>query len=226
MSMNSSHNKKKSSHKCPENQDFVRILSQKASLKEKEELIDHILICRKCRTKFEALRELKALKLQTRIPEELLEKDLHPKEQKKPLSLSLPVFKKFSWKTFFAAAVLFLAAAACAFFVFFKSPPPVMRGDSPSELILLEPGERVSQPPSVFTWSEVKFADKYKFKLVDENLETLFSATVKKREQTVLKLPGDVVKKLESGKTYIWSIKVYDDHGNLIAFQSKSFQIR
>jgi hypothetical protein len=224
MTMNSSQNIHKPPHKCPENSVFVRVFSQKASLKEKEELIDHILICRKCRTKFEVLRELKALKPQTRIPEELLEKDLHPKEQKKPLSL--PVFKKFSWKTFFAAAALFLAAAACAFFVFFHSPPPVMRGDSPSELVLLEPGNKISQPPQIFIWNELENANGYKFKLVDENLETLFSATLKKREQTVLKLPGAVVNKLESGKTYIWSIKAYDNEENFVAFQSKSFQIR
>jgi hypothetical protein len=190
-------------HKCPGNDVFVRVFSHDASLKEKEELIDHVLKCQKCRTKFEVLNAVKH-KSQPQVR---------------------PYFPRFSWKFAVAAAAVFLAVIISAVFIVFRPADQTLRGNAPSELVLLKPDEKVSGPPTLFIWKAPENANGYRFKLVNDDLETLYHKTLKEKEGTEISLPQDIQKKLTPGKTYIWSVEAYDDEGNYVALASKSFVI-
>ena len=175
---------KQHKNRCPNKKMFFLVSSNEVSLGKKEEFIDHILFCKKCRKKFEIMNQLttEVEENLTNIPEKSLSQEEHS-QLKKLARQKTKVFRKNKKKKrifgllpfpYFAAA----AAILTTILVFLIIPMVQHRGEyrtgASEKVVLIEPLGKIRQPPSVFSWSPVKGADGYKFKLINEKLDTIF----------------------------------------------------
>jgi hypothetical protein len=194
---------------------FVNAFSDDMPREDKEDLVDHVLTCGRCRTKFEVLNELNQ--------DSILSRELSGSDHR---SQAAPFFKRFSWKSKLAVTTaIFLLILSSVLYIVFQPTADAVRGDQTSGLVLIKPEETVSEPPSLFIWSAPANADGYILKLVDENLETLFEESNKGKENNRLRMPEEIRNRLQPEVIYIWSVEAYDNEGNTIASGSKSFVI-
>jgi hypothetical protein len=89
---------------------------------------------------------------------------------------------------------------------------------------LLEPHGSLKRPPAVFKWTPVKNAEKYVFELINNDLQTVVQTEI--ITATDFSMPAEVQEKIVRGKTYIWSVEVYDDEGIKIDSGQQYFEIR
>jgi len=190
---------------CPTDETFVRAFMNESSLKEKENLVTHVMTCTHCWMRYQVLRQLRTdLKGLEAVPEKAV----------------------FSWRlgrkliAVVGSAVILLAAGI---FLLKFEKSAAYRGNGGGRLVLLEPAQTLKRPPSVFKWTPVKGADDYIFKLIDEELNILLRTGGK---YTELALSADKASKLVWGKTYVWTIEAYDDESRILDRSSKSFELR
>jgi hypothetical protein len=189
---------------CPDDELFVRAFMKEADLKEKEILISHVLDCARCRKKFYVMQQLQKEASTIEIPQENRQ----------------PTFRINQRVAAWAGTLLFLVAAVFLLIKLEKSP--AYRGDLSGGLMLIAPEGTLKSPPATFSWRPAKGADIYNFRLIDEDLQTVFEGGV---SQTKLTIDENTRSKLVKGKTYIWTIVAYDDQSRTIATGSKSFKV-
>jgi len=220
-------------NRCPKDEVFVKAFMRELSLKESERIIDHILVCGKCRKKFETLKqlsrelagkmyELEAEKLSSEEMEEL--KEIARKRAGETKRRGALIFGWIPVK-YAASAVVLIAAAAGLYAVFKTGQREVYReeGKKPA-LLLIEPSGKVPQPPEVFVWTAYEGAAEYTFELIDDELNTLFIDYEAKESELVL--PDEVVKKLERGRTYVWKVLAEDEDSNILESERTYFEIK
>ena len=206
---------------CPDQTMFVRVLRRTAGRREREKLIDHILVCPVCRAKFDVLwgvasdPELKAL----------VERKAHggrPGRENR---------RGFLLRWISAGAALVVVLTAAAYFSGVFSSAPLYRGHNPFGLKLISPGRIVSAPPAFFEWTPATKGDSYRLILVDEDLNTVWNG--EESEQWVytdvtcrMYVPPEILKRLERGKSYVWSVQALDDNGVVFTRESRAFTIR
>lgn len=222
---------------CPDNEIFIKVFLKEASLEEKERLIDHILVCEKCRLKFEVMKQLSG-ELRN-FEKDIEQKELSASEERefrriaKQRIIELEKgLKKGEKKTFFRSIpVRYLAVGAGALFIVVLGywllskfrQEETYRVSKEDAFRLIEPVGKISEPPAVFIWTALDRADEYKFKLVDDELNILLDT---KTYEAELILPEDVRRKLQKGKAYIWKIEAFDAHGRKLGSNMKHFKIK
>lgn len=214
---------------CPHNDLFIKAVFNELGENEKESFVDHIFCCSKCRLKFDAI---KALNRECRQEGKDLPDGALTSEEAKSLRKMaagrlrelgkstdrFPVFRpgRPGLKWIYAAS-LFLAIIGIGYLLL-NSPPgqKTFRTMINTDLHLLEPMGKINKPPYIFRWSPVKNADVYNFKLLDDNLQVFckkdLPLPVGGRLRTPSLLLDEAIrKKLERGKTYVWTVVASDD---------------
>ncbi|MFC2166751.1 hypothetical protein ACFLQZ_02150 [Acidobacteriota bacterium] len=225
---------KKYKKSCPDKKMFFLVSSNEVNMEKKEEFIDHILICKKCRKKFEIMNQLSG-ELEGKIspiPDESLSQQEHRQLRKlarqKIGVLGISKGKKLIFGFFpipyFAAAATILTAILVFLLIPMIQHKGELRRGTPGKLVLIEPLGKIKHPPSVFSWSPVKGADGYEFKLIDENLDTLFYEDGITKVQIVI--PEKLRNSLIKDKIYIWEVVAYDDAVYKLDSSSNSFSIK
>ncbi|MCK4758681.1 MAG: hypothetical protein KAT69_01455 [Candidatus Aminicenantes bacterium] len=218
---------------CPENEVLINTFLEKGTLEEKERLIDHILVCQKCKLKFEALRqisnqlsafkgEFKEEKLSASEENEFRRmakqriRELS-KKQKRPFLRWLPA-------QYLAVAAATLLIVIAGFILITKlQQREVYREGEKEEFRLIEPVGIITEVPTVFIWTPHEEADNYFFRLIDDELNIVFYKDAYVPKTT---LPEDEKKKLVKGKTYIWEVEARDLFHKKIISDRKHFEIK
>ena len=176
-----------------------------ASVRDKDQLVAHVMNCPRCRKKFQVMRQVQSeLKAMDRVPAD------------RPSSF------RCSHKLI-AVCGSALLLAGVAFFLLEHKRDMGYRGDRGEKLVLTEPKEILARPPSLFKWTPVKGVDGYNFKLVDEDLNTILRSGSR---TTQIVLTDAVRAKLVRGKTYVWTVEARDDESRVLDSASSSFEIR
>ncbi len=191
---------------CPGHDVFARAFMKECTPAETERLVTHVMSCPPCWEKFQAMR---------RVRTELL-------------TLEAPAEEKWSWSLGLRlAAVLgsaLLLLVGLALFVRLDRAS-TYRGSGPGAggFALLEPARVLSSPPAVLRCMTVAGADRYEFKIIDEDLQTIMLAGA---FEPRLELAEDVRARLVKGRTYIWTVTVTDDASRVVGTASNSFEVR
>jgi hypothetical protein len=220
MSKNNSEN---SNNPCPGHEVFVQAFMQELPPDKLESFIDHLLVCQKCKLKFETLSDLsKELRE--------YEKDVNwtTAELKKEALSRLQGFRGHNtrisfWKIAPIAALLVAVVAAGLYFLVFQAPV-TERGAEEAALELIYPPVSVDKAPEKFEWTAVPGTDDYKFTLIDDELNTIFGKSIEE-DQTFLILPQDVRESLQKGHTYVWKVTADNNEMVQIAEASSYFTI-
>jgi hypothetical protein len=199
---------------------------------EQKEFQDHGSLCPKCRRIFGALTQLQA-ELKAR-ENALDEKELRGEELNELRKLAIEQIRELSGKK--ESAILRpLAIGAVALFVgllllflgYFLltrnySSDQTLRGISPEEFRLIKPAGKLEEAPSVFLWTNIKGGQRFRFEIIDDELNILFKTTL---FATRLELPPEETQKLIKGKVYLWTVEVCDENNNKLASASRYFEI-
>jgi hypothetical protein len=218
---------------CPRDEVFIKAFMRELSLKENEKFIDHILSCEKCSKKFELLKQLS--RELTKKLDALEEEKLSPEENRRLRDLAKKKLKRSKPRgslvldiipvKYAAAAAALIIIAVGLYVVLRMGQGEVYRDEGRKHgLVLMEPTGRLSEPPKLFVWSAYEGAVEYYFELIDDELNTLFLDNRVQRPK--LMLPGDIVKKLEKGRTYVWKVYAEDDDDNVLDAARASFELR
>lgn len=217
---------------CPNNKIFINAFLNELSLKGKEKFLDHILCCQKCKMKFDVIKEV-SNELKKR--QKIFDKEILTTYEKKQLrkiarqrTRELKDEKKYIFN-FIPAKYIALVSGLFIIIAGYMlisnlHKREIYRTEEKRELRLIEPKEKISKPPSVFSWSPAIGADHYNnFSLIDEDLNTLFKCEVRDKQSIIL--PENIRLRLKRGKTYIWRVETLDEYDNLLDSSSKHFII-
>jgi len=225
--------------RCPEKEVFIKAFLNEINEKEKMKLIDHILICDRCATEFEALREV------TKRTKEKIEglegKELTRDELKKIARQRIKYLKKetrerwFSRFTFKVIPAKYFALLAgliiviLGYFLILKSPGILKKTGEYREIIkvelqLIEPLGEISKFPSVFKWTIGEEAKYYNFELTDSKLNIVWAK--ENITTTSLKLPQNIRENLQKGKTYFWKVTVFNELNQKMESALQYFEIK
>lgn len=208
---------------CPDHDLFIRAFMRELPPDELEAFIDHLLVCKECKLKFETLADLsKELRE--------YEKDVNwtTAELKKEALSRLQGFRGHNtrisfWQLAPIAALLIAVVAAGLYFLVFHAPV-TERGAGGAALELIHPPVSVDKAPSRFEWTAVRGTDDYKFELIDDELNTILRKSIDE-DQTFLILPQDVRTSLQKGHTYVWKVTASNNEMVDIAEASGYFTI-
>jgi len=190
---------------CPDDETFVKAFMNEASVRDTDQLVTHVMNCPRCRKKFQAMRQVRS---------ELQAMDHGPADRSSSLRFG---------RRLIAVCGSALLLLGVAFFLLEQKRDTGDRGNGSGKLILTEPKEILTRPPSLFRWTPVKGVDGYNFKLVDEDLNTILRSGSR---TTQIVLTDAVRAKLVRGKTYVWTVEARDDESRVLDSASSSFEIR
>lgn len=229
--------RKYSETSCPENEVLINTFLEKGTLEEKERLIDHILVCQKCKLKFEALRQIS--NQLSAFKEEFKEEKLSASEEEefrrmaKQRIKELGIKQKRPFLRLLPARYLVAAAAAlmiviAGFILITKlQQREVYREGEKEEFRLIEPVGTITEIPSVFIWTPLEEADNYIFQLIDDELNIVLTKGPYYAKVTLsVTLSEDEKKKLVKGKTYIWEVEARDAFLKVLCSDRKHFEIK
>jgi len=208
---------------------------QGADIGQKDQFVDHIFSCPECQLKFETLNSLRR-QLRT-VEKELPCATLSAAEEKafrKMAKARLRELKRKPPKAFFNSArlrpfrILSASAALVIFclagYLLFNSvvKPRSFRAPDNGNVRLIEPKGKLNAAPSIFRWSLVKSADGYYFKIIGDDLQTIYEDYT---SQTSIQINEEIRNKLSGGKAYIWSIEAIAEDARRLSFSQEHFVI-
>ncbi len=218
---------------CPDEEIFIKAFLNEISLEEKEKLINHVLICEKCKLKFEVMKQL-SNELKKRqenfekeefsASEERQFKKMAKQRIKELKGEEKRVFFRFVPVKYVTIMVGLLVILGGYFLIHEFHQKEIFRGEKEEKLMLIEPVGKISRLPSVFKWIALKEAEGgyYRFQLIDDELNTVWEITV---ENNKIIVPEDIRNKLMKGKVYIWRVEAFDDNDRKIDSGLKYFEI-
>jgi hypothetical protein len=227
---------KTKSKACPNDDVFLRVFLKGSDENEQETFIDHVFFCSRCRIKFDVLRSLgQDLKI---TMDDFPKVAFNPQEakafrklararireiesagRKAPLKAFLRKPNRLVW-----AAPALLAVILAAYFLVLKLPKSSsLRTPGESGIQLIAPRGSLAEAPSVFSWKPYDNADSYYYKLVDEDLNTVFAGNT---NGNMFVIDEDLRRKLVKGRTYLWSVEARTDATALISMAKETFIIR
>ena len=208
---------------------------QGADIGQKDQFVDHIFSCPECRIKFETLnalrRELRTLEKE--FPSAILS-EAEEKAFREMTKSRLCELDKKSPKAFFNFGrsrpfrILSVSAALIIFclvgyFLFHSvTKQESFRTPDNGNVRLIEPKGKLNAAPSFFRWSLVENADLYHFKIISDDLQTIYEDYT---SQTSIQINEEIRNKLSGGKAYIWSIEAIGDDGGRLSFSQEHFEI-
>ena len=220
----------KASRDCPKSEAIVRLLMGELDQEASRRVFDHVLSCPFCRPRMQVLRKVK-VELESRaggIPEAGLTKKetraLRGLAAEELSRLKRPTRPRLLRPLPAAAAAAVVVAALGAGYLYLQNAVhmSVTRGSAGGSLSLNAPGDQLSKAPAVFTWSEVPGRDDFRFLLISENLDTIYELDT---HATAVDLPEAARQKLQTGRTYLWSVLALDSAGRELASASREFVI-
>lgn len=221
--------------KCIDNKTFLEVFLDKARIGQKDQFVDHIFTCPECRLKFETLTSLRR-QLRT-LEKELPCAALSEAEEKTFREMAKARLREFRGKppkNFFNSGRLrlfrFLSTSAAivifclAGYLLFNSvvKPKSFRTPDNGKVHLIEPKGIIKAVPTLFRWSPVEGADLYDFKIMNDDLQTIYEDGV---SHTYIQLSEEIRKRIEGGKAYIWSIAAIGDDEKRLSFSQEHFII-
>ena len=221
---------------CPSQAHFLRAVSGESGQEEKAEFVGHVSDCPRCQAK---LKLLNSLRREFDIVDPGLEGiELSPGEtrafRKMARSRLREVKNRYGKKSasriapygvrrFALAAGLFMVLIIGYGSVRYLIRRDINRGGNGVSFRLIAPIGRIYRAPTEFSWLPVKNGDLYSFKLIDENLKTIF---VKDFFRTSFILDLDFRSKFERGTVYLWTVEVRSDAEEKLAFGEGIFVIK
>jgi len=221
--------------KCIDNKTFLEVFLDKARIGQKDQFVDHLFSCPECRLKFETLnalrRELRTLEKE--FPSAVLSK-AEEKAFRKMAKSRLRELDKKSPKAFFnfgrsrpfrilsASAALIIFCFVGYFLFHSVTKQESFRTPDNGNVQLIEPKGILKAAPSLFRWSLVENADLYHFKIIGDNLQTIYDDEIR---QTSIQISEEIRNKLKGGKAYVWSIEAIGDDGGRLSFSQQHFEI-
>ncbi len=222
----------KREHKCPTREEFLRAFLGGQAATAKDDLAKHASVCPRCQKKLVVLLELEA---QLKTSEKHIEdKPLSRKEMSALEKMARQRLRGLAGQPghqFFPSGArvgmalgisLLLAVLGYLFLKRNFSSRVVLRGVPSQELQLIKPKGIVKEPPDVFAWTEVRGREAFIFKLVDEELNTVYRA---KLSTPQAHLPAEVKEHLVKGKTYLWMVEARDKGCSVLASDYLAFEI-
>ncbi|MCP2520312.1 hypothetical protein NLD30_07695 [SCandidatus Aminicenantes bacterium Aminicenantia_JdfR_composite] len=222
-------------NKCLDKDVFIKTFLDEISVDEKEKLIDHVLTCEKCRHKFKIMKELMNELAKIRGDLENIELSQNEIKQFRKLAKerigeiqkrerrTILNFMPIKNALIFTGLIIMILGTYLLVSRFHQKE--VYREAGTKQLELLEPIGRISKSPVAFIWTYLEEAEggHYKFKLIDDELNTIWETGTKTNRLT---LPENVRKKLKKGRIYIWKVEAYSDDGRKIDSKSNYFEIK
>lgn len=221
--------------KCIDNKTFLEVFLKGAEVGQKDQFIDHIFSCPACRLKFETLnalrRELRILEKE--FPSAILS-EAEEKAFREMTKSRLCELDKKSPKAFFnfgrsrpfrilsASAALIIFCLVGYFLFHSVTKQESFRTPHNGNVQLIEPKGILKAAPSLFRWSLVENADLYHFKIIGDDLQTVYEDNIR---QTSIQISEEIRNKLRGGKAYIWSIEAIDDNDRRLSFSQEHFVI-
>lgn len=199
---------------CPSSEEISNIFIDSGLKAEKEKIIDHVTNCSYCVQEFDVLLEI--FRQEKKLVEEI---NLFLKNEEGPSPVSKKNVKKtiqfaLAWKFTLASAIVLVLAGA----IFLITNGPIFnkktekRGGKPGQINLLEPHpDRASETPLLFRWDEIGGRDYFIIEIFDESLSPLWKSG--KIFETSFRLPPDVERQMQSGKSYFWMITAFFTNG-------------
>jgi hypothetical protein len=221
---------------CPSHAHFLRAVSGESGQEEKAEFVGHVSDCPRCQAKLKLLNSLRR-EFET-VDHGLEGIELSPQETRafrKMARSRLRELKNGNRRTStphvfphracrIALAVSFLALLIIGYGAvrhFTRGDADRRGGGEPFRLI--SPIGRIDGVPSIFTWLPVKDVDTFDFKLIDQDLNTIYTSGT---TQTFLLLDPGVRAKLAKGTIYLWSVKARSDSDDKLAYAEGTFVIK
>ena len=225
--------KKDLRNNCPDNEVFIGAFLNEISLEEKEKLINHVLICEKCKLKFEVMKQLSNELKKRRENFEKEEFSASEERQfKKMAKQRIKELKGEEKRAFFrfvpvkyvTIMVGLLVILGGYFLIHEFHQKEIFRGEKEEKLMLIEPAGKISRVPSVFKWIALEEAEGgfYTFELIDDELNTIWTSRIRTNKVV---LPDNIRRKLKKGKTYIWKVEAFDDAHNKLDSDANYFEI-
>jgi hypothetical protein len=231
--------RKKYQTDCLENEVFISALLKKGSLEEKERLIDHILVCQKCKLKFAALKQISNQlgtftegfegKKFTAGEEEEFRKMARQRINELSKKPKVPFWRSLPVRYLVTAAAGLLIVIAGYFLVIKLQQREVYREGERGEFRLIEPVGVITEVPSVFSWTYHGDADNYFLRLIDDELNIVLTKSIVRTKDVYepkATLSEDEKKKLNRGKTYIWEVEARNVFHKVITSDRKHFEIK
>ena len=210
------------SESCPGKEEFVQFFLNRAPAAAAEELTDHLRSCDACRRKFEILRDvgpaLRDQKARLRPLARASRRELNSRfRSQKPRGQGAR-FRLFGAIGASLGVVLFGL-------LLFRNPnsADTLRGSVNTLPGLALPEGPLAEAPRLFFWTHVPGGDSYRFELIDDELQSLETATSTK---PWILLPESVQRRLRPGRTYLWTVEVVSDDNLRIGEIRRYFEIR
>lgn len=216
---------------CPKREDFVRFCFGEFDDSARRKFLAHALLCPACRPCLRIMKRLQA-EAETKgsqIPDAGLTRQensaLRGMAAEHLRSLRRPS-RRLLLRLLPLGGVASIGVIALVLGYFFLKNAPnshfAVRGSANQELRLLGPGTKLAEAPVTFSWTDVRGRDDFQFVLIDDELNTIYTAGTK---DIKLRLPEAERQKLTKGKTYLWTVRALDDNSRELASASREFEI-
>jgi hypothetical protein len=216
---------------CPKGEDFVRFCLGEFDSGARREFLDHTLFCPVCRPRLRLMTKLQAEveAKGSQIPGAGLTRRensaLREMAAEHLRSLRRPS-RRLRLRLLPLGTVASIGVIALVLGYFFLKNAPnshfAVRGNANQGLRLIGPDAKLAQAPVTFSWTDVRGRDDFQFVLIDDELNTIYTAGTK---DIKLRLPEAERQKLTKGKTYLWTVRALDDNSRELASASREFEI-
>ena len=217
---------------CPTEGAFLKAFLRGPDMAEREKVAKHAAVCPRCLRKFNVLS---GLETELKAREKEIEEECLSREEMKALEKmarerlrdlsgqpARPFLKSQASVGISLGVSLVLAVLGYFLLVRNSSPKLILRGVPSQELQLIKPQGMLKEAPEVFVWTEVKGRETFVFRLVDEELNTVYRT---KLSTPRAHLPAEVKDNLVKGKTYLWTVEAQDEECDTLASDYLTFEI-
>lgn len=202
---------------CPSEENILRVFEKSTPLKNKEEIIDHVVKCAYCLREFELFQAL--VRDENRAAEEISEylkkrsRDPHsPKDKSNSQGVISKLFAKpyALWKlaTISMAFLIISGLFLISIRTIFKPTSNEERGRLGNQIHLISPTQgQKAELPLTFRWHKVPQAQVYQLEIFDDALLPIWRSP--QIFDLTYKLPPYIEDKIEENKIYFWMLTAY-----------------
>jgi len=230
---------------CPSEDVILKSFTPEMSEEEKFRIVDHVAGCGACRSKFEAAREIlkgakalaaelegqsfsesEAAALRQRALEKIQELEgRSEREKKRSFAESLRiVFFRYRYASVTAGMIMVFLAVWLAVQSPWKKEGAVIRGEGEAAVTLEAPQGIQEKKPSVFQWRPYPGAREYEVRVLDEELDVVWSSG--KIKTNSIEFPASLSEAMKREAIYYWKISVYLEGGEVKESHLQEFRLK
>lgn len=208
---------------CPNDETIANAFQDHLSKRKRDDLVNHVFNCPKCRIKFEALKniDIELKRIENNGIEIISVSDVPVSTGEK----KRPHLKNRYRYSYIAAATLFLIMAAGLGYLLLhqKKTSLILRDNGSTAVELIEPKGKLIGIPEKFIWSGIPDTDTYHIRIFDEDLNTIVNRGVTTNQYVLV---DNEKRRIMKNKIYLWSVACINDAGEKIGFAQTYFEIR